>query len=43
MIKKTIVSQKDGKEETSIESKYYITNINLNIELFKGNKKTLEC
>ena len=35
MVKKTIVSPKDGKEETSIESRYYIANINLNIELFK--------
>jgi transposase DDE domain len=35
MVKKTIVSQNNGKEEKSIESRYYIANIDLNIELFK--------
>lgn len=35
MVKKTIVSQNNGKEETSIESRYYIANIELNIDLFK--------
>ena len=36
MVKKTSVSQNNGKEEKSIESRYYIANIDLNIELFKG-------
>ena len=35
MVKKTIVSQNNGKEEKSIESRYYIANIDLNVELFK--------
>lgn len=35
MVKKTSVSQNNGKEEKSIESRYYIANIDLNIELFK--------
>ena len=34
MVKKTIVSQNNGKEETNIECRYYIANIDLNIELF---------
>ena len=35
MVKKTSVSQNNGEEEKSIESRYYIANIDLNIELFK--------
>lgn len=35
MVKKTSVSQNNGKEEKSIESRYYIANIDSNIELFK--------
>lgn len=34
MVKKTIVSQNNGKEETNVECRYYIANIDLNIELF---------
>ena len=34
MIKKTMLSEKAGKEETIIECRYYISNIDLNIELF---------
>lgn len=34
MVKKTIISQNNGKEETNIECRYYIANIDLNIELF---------
>jgi len=35
MVKKTIIKQKNGKEETSVEYRYYIANIGLDIELFK--------
>ncbi len=34
MVKKTIISQNNGKEETNVECRYYIANIELNIELF---------
>lgn len=35
MVKKTITKQKNGEEETSVECRYYIANIGLDIELFK--------
>lgn len=35
MVKKTIVSTINGKEETTVECRYYIASIDLNIELFK--------
>lgn len=34
MVKKTMVSEKDAKEETIVECRYYISNIDLNIKLF---------